>query len=172
MVAQRAWRLGEVVDKGGMVLAGATGAGGAAAAELLDRAVGRRIEPRGAAGLVAAGVELLGIIGVQRGGRLVRKRVGADHEVGRDRLRAQRRRRALVERRLLERDLGPLVAFQQRVALELFLDKGGDLEIGELEQLDGLTQLRRHHQRLRVSELQPWSECHEVGLYNEKRSPR
>ena len=46
-----------------------------------------------------------------------------------------------------------LVALEQRVALELGLDIGDEVEIGELQQLDGLHQLRRHHQRLALAEL-------------------
>ena len=53
----------------------------------------------------------------------------------------------LVRRRLLAAwRLVRLVAFQQRIALQLLLDEGADLEIGELQQLDRLPQLRRHHQ--------------------------
>ena len=43
--------------------------------------------------------------------------------------------------------VGAFVAFQQRVALQLLLDEGGDLDVGGLQQLDRLAQLRRHHQR-------------------------
>ena len=42
---------------------------------------------------------------------------------------------------------------QQRVPLQLFLDKCRQVEIGQLQQLDRLHQLRRHHQRLRLPEL-------------------
>ena len=45
---------------------------------------------------------------------------------------------------------GPL---QQRIALELLLDEGRQIEIGQLQQLDRLHQLRRHHQRLGLAEL-------------------
>ena len=52
------------------------------------------------------------------------------------------------------RDLGALVALEQRVALQLLLDEGGDLEVRGLQQLDGLPQLRRHHQRLRLAKVE------------------
>ena len=45
--------------------------------------------------------------------------------------------------------VGPL---QQRIPLQFFLDKGRQIEIGQLQQLDRLHQLRRHHQRLGLAE--------------------
>ena len=44
-------------------------------------------------------------------------------------------------------------AFQQRIALQFLLDEGREVEIRQLQQLDRLHQLRRHHQRLRLAEL-------------------
>ena len=54
--------------------------------------------------------------------------------------------------------LGPAVrsfagAFQQRIALQFVFDEGGEVEVGQLQELDRLHQLRRHHQRLRLAEL-------------------
>ena len=46
------------------------------------------------------------------------------------------------------------VTFQQWIALELSLDIGGEVEIRELQQLDGLHQLRRHHQGLALTKLE------------------
>ena len=46
--------------------------------------------------------------------------------------------------------IGP---FQQGVTLEFLLDEGREIEIGQLQQLDRLHQLRRHDQRLRLPEL-------------------
>ena len=60
---------------------------------------------------------------------------------------------ALVGRRALGGGIRALVTLQQRVALQLLLDKGGSFQVGELQQLDGLTQLRRHDQGLRLPEL-------------------
>ena len=52
------------------------------------------------------------------------------------------------------RRLGAVIgAIEQRIALQLFLDKGRQIEIRQLQQLDGLHQLRGHHQRLRLPEL-------------------
>ena len=42
---------------------------------------------------------------------------------------------------------------EQGVALQFGLDIGDEVEIGELQQLDGLHQLRRHHQGLALPEL-------------------
>ncbi len=53
----------------------------------------------------------------------------------------------------LDSRLGLGAAVEQRVLLELGLDIGDQIEIGELQQLDGLHQLRRHHQRLTLSDL-------------------
>ena len=44
-------------------------------------------------------------------------------------------------------------AVEQRVPFELFFDEGGEVEIGQLQQLDRLHQLRRHHQRLGLAKL-------------------
>ncbi|MEY9250235.1 hypothetical protein ABH990_001233 [Bradyrhizobium ottawaense] len=46
--------------------------------------------------------------------------------------------------------IGP---FQQGVTLELLFHEGREIEIGQLQQLDRLHQLRRHDQRLRLPEL-------------------
>ena len=53
-----------------------------------------------------------------------------------------------------DRRLGTVAgALQQRIALQFLLDEGRKVEIGQLQQLDRLHQLRRHHQRLGLSEL-------------------
>ena len=49
--------------------------------------------------------------------------------------------------------VGVVGALKQRIALQLLLHKGCKVEIGELQQLDRLHQLRRHHQRLGLAEL-------------------
>ena len=59
-------------------------------------------------------------------------------------------RRQLPGDRRFDALAGPL---QQRIALQFFLDKGRKVEIGQLQQLDGLHQLRRHYQRLGLAEL-------------------
>ena len=51
-------------------------------------------------------------------------------------------------------------SLQQRVALELRFHIGGKVEMGELEQLDRLQQLRRHHQGLPLAHLQPLHQRH------------
>ena len=79
---------------------------------------------------------------------------------------------ALVESRALADQLGALVALKQRIALQLFLDEGRDFLIGVLEELDGLTQLRRHDQRLGLSELESGTDRHRRLGYNENLSPR
>ena len=56
-----------------------------------------------------------------------------------------------------------VIALEQRVALELLLDPSLDLEIGELEELDRLPQLRRHHQRLAEAEIEPRTDRHAGG---------
>ena len=44
-------------------------------------------------------------------------------------------------------------AFEQGVLFELPLDVGGQIQVRELQQLDGLHQLRRHHERLALPHL-------------------
>ena len=44
-------------------------------------------------------------------------------------------------------------AIEKWIALELGLDIGDKIEIGELKQLDRLHQLRGHHQQLALTEL-------------------
>ena len=51
-------------------------------------------------------------------------------------------------------------SLQQRVALEFRFHIGGKVEMGELEQLDRLQQLRRHHQGLPLAHLQALHQRH------------
>ena len=51
-------------------------------------------------------------------------------------------------------------AVEQRIALELVLHIGHEVEIGELQQLDGLHQLRRHHQRVALPDFKSLGERH------------
>ena len=46
------------------------------------------------------------------------------------------------------------VALEQRIALELRLDEGVELEVGQLQQPNRLLQLRRHHQLLALPQLE------------------
>ena len=55
--------------------------------------------------------------------------------------------------------------FEQRIAFELRFHIGGEVEIGELQQLDGLHQLRRHHQRVALAELESLAQSH-AGCLN------
>ena len=57
-------------------------------------------------------------------------------------------------------------AVEQRIALELGFHIGDQIEIGELQQLDRLHQLRRHHQRLALPDLESLRKRHE-GLVAE-----
>ena len=51
-------------------------------------------------------------------------------------------------------------ALEQRILFELPFDIGGQIQVGELQQLDGLHQLRRHHERLALPHLQSLRQCH------------
>ena len=51
-------------------------------------------------------------------------------------------------------------ALEQRVAFEFALDIGRQIQAGELQQLDGLHQLRRHHQRLALAEFESLRQRH------------
>ena len=46
-----------------------------------------------------------------------------------------------------------LGALEQRIALDLLVDEAVELDMRQLQQLDRLHQLRRHHQRLRLAQL-------------------
>ena len=48
-----------------------------------------------------------------------------------------------------------LAALEQRVLLDLGLDEIGELEVRQLQHLDRLLQLRRHHQRLGLAQFEP-----------------
>ena len=58
-----------------------------------------------------------------------------------------------------------LGALQQRIALELAFHIGRQVEIGELQQLDGLHQLRRHHERLALPEFESLRKRHVAVQY-------
>src|SRR5262249_60501838 len=49
---------------------------------------------------------------------------------------------------------------EQRIALELPLHIGGKIEIGELQQLDGLHHLRRHHERMALPDFEALGKRH------------
>jgi hypothetical protein len=53
-----------------------------------------------------------------------------------------------------------LLALKQRIALELGFDEGDQLHVGELQQLDRLLQLRRHHQTVALPKLKLCGEGH------------
>ena len=51
-------------------------------------------------------------------------------------------------------------ALQQRIALELVVHVGGQVQIRQLQQLDGLHQLRRHYERLALTDFESLTERH------------
>src|SRR4029450_5379955 len=51
-------------------------------------------------------------------------------------------------------------ALEQRIALELSFHVGGKVQVGELQQLDGLHQLRRHHKRMALPDFESLSKRH------------
>ena len=50
--------------------------------------------------------------------------------------------------------------FQQRVRLQRVADEGLDFQIGQRQQLDRLLQLRRHHQRLGLPQIEARTQRH------------
>ena len=50
--------------------------------------------------------------------------------------------------------------FQQRIGFERLADEGFHLEVRQRQQLDRLLELRRHHQRLGLPDVQPRPESH------------
>ncbi len=141
----------------------------AAVLQILDAAV-VAFEPRVAAAAVdspdhagavrhSAGVEGFRHVVVERRGILGRQRGGVRRLDGVSRCRIPDD--DLVERcPLRRRRVANLVAFQQRVALQLLLDEGVDLDIGVLQQLDRLTQLRRHDQGLALAQVETGGDRH------------
>ena len=91
--------------------------------------------------IVVAGVEL-GFCGAAR------RLIGQIERLG---IAAQRLSRLVVLR---------LLAGQQRIAIELLLKKGLELKVGQLQQLDGLLQLRGHDQTLALAKFQSCSDRH------------
>jgi hypothetical protein len=65
----------------------------------------------------------------------------------------------------------PLVArrLEQRILLQLLGDEAFDFEVGKRQQLDRLLQLRRHHQRLALAQVEARCQRHR---YSSKPSPR
>ena len=50
--------------------------------------------------------------------------------------------------------VGGLGRLEKRILLELLSDIGGELEVGQLQQLDRLLQLRRHDQGLALAQIE------------------
>ena len=71
--------------------------------------------------------------------------VGGIHRGGKSRFK-------LIQRRpLTDRRFGGIVALQERIALHFLLDEGVHFDIGKLQKLDRLTQLRRHDECLALA---------------------
>ncbi len=68
-------------------------------------------------------------------------------------------------RRLTRAVLGRAAHFQQGIAQQLGLDKGGEFKVAKLQQPDGLHQLRGQGQALRLSYLEPRHQRHCVWTF-------
>ena len=62
--------------------------------------------------------------------------------------------------------------FEQGILRQLLGQHAFEFEVGERKQPDRLLQLRRHHQRLRLPEVEARRERHGRNRYSEKPSPR
>src|SRR5262249_59078152 len=51
-------------------------------------------------------------------------------------------------------------SLEERIAFELPFDICGKIEVGELQQLDGLHQLRRHYEGMALPKLESLGKCH------------
>jgi hypothetical protein len=69
---------------------------------------------------------------------------------------------AVRSRRLIGTRLVLAGALEQRIALELVLHVGGEVQIRQLQQLDRLHELRRHHERLALANQQLLGKGHRV----------
>src|SRR3569623_150821 len=94
----------------------------------------------------------------------VEQRVGARRLLADDGLRlAIDRRTVIVGRRAVE----------QRIALDLLCDEGLDLEVRQREEADRLLQLRGHHQRLRLPQVEARRETHySLSLWEGEGAPK
>src|SRR5262249_29043864 len=52
------------------------------------------------------------------------------------------------------------ISLEQRIAFEFPFDICGKIEVGELQQLDGLHQLRRHYEGMALPKLESLGKCH------------
>ena len=58
--------------------------------------------------------------------------------------------------------VGRAAAVEQRIFLQLNRDERINLQIGKRQQLDRLLELRRHHQRLALPDVEAWTERHQT----------
>ncbi len=145
-------------------------------ADLVHQVVAERLRPRQR--LVEAG-EILVAGGPARLHRLPGRRIACAIEIAlafaagafRPLLARFRRKAALrlgLRFRLRRHDGRAIgrrfVVLQQRIALELLIDERRKLHLGKLQQLDRLLQLRRHHQGLRLAQIEALTHCHGGSL--------
>ena len=101
----------------------------------------------------------------------VRRELGATSSPPRA---ARSPRRARAPSRLRDRAGSPSSARSSSGLRSSFLlDEGGQFEAGELQQLDRLQKLRRHHQGLALAHFQPLQQTHRVApvLFGEQAAP-
>jgi hypothetical protein len=79
------------------------------------------------------------------------------------------RRGGRIRLRRLGVELLAAAAVEQGILVQLLGDEALDLEVGERQQSDRLLELRRHHQRLALPEVEARPDRHG---YSSKRSPR
>jgi hypothetical protein len=139
VVPQGAVVAGEIVDAA--VVALETMAAAAAA-----------IHPPNQRGAVtrAAGIVGFGMFGIQGGAGVGRQRFGS-RRIGGVHDRRIARLDLVQGRPFADRRFGGVVVFQEWIALHLLLDEGVRFNIGELQKLDCLTQLRRHDKCLALA---------------------
>ncbi len=108
----------------------------------------------------AVGVEGVGPVGIE--GCLLRQLVGGDQGggIGLRREGFRLGTGTLVGSGQLGRLGVPIVALEQRIALELLLDEGCDVEVGKLQQLERLLHLRGHRKRLRLAQVDARTDPH------------
>ena len=102
------------------------------------------------------------VIGVQRRVGVRFQGLAVGQPVGSDQIAARILGRRVRARRVLGRRHARIgvVHFKKRVPLDLAFDIFGELGVGKLQQLDRLLQLRRHYQRLRLSEIEALGKRH------------
>jgi hypothetical protein len=148
MIGQADARRGDIVDAGAVLAAAAASTAGAQPAVARAAAVGDAVLLVAFGGVIQVHARFGSI--APGGSRAADQRVGTGALLG---CRGCRRRAALA------RGAG---RFEERIALDFLGDEPLDLQVRQRQQLDRLLQLRRHHQRLGLAQVEAGGQAHGI----------